>query len=354
MLCSNCGAECDDTSKFCGQCGADLPSASTDVSVAPPPPLGTQLDSGNLSASNWASDLRIALVFVWTAFLTFTSSGFSAESLGFWIGTLFWPAVIAYLVTRGWRTGNRAKFSYWFLALGLILPTLTHQSSLSNLSHSDLIKELSGAKPLEGNLPENQREMAAVTTQFFADMRAARKSYYDQLALLQPDLGALYTAGSFANKDSIQRSLNAVNSKLALDRELSETIQQWPNTIRARLDKTDLSDSEKKKFLTGFNKSFGSSNFLAARQVMIVAESDWAKGTDDLYSFSLLHASQIVVAKEKLAINSDSIRDQFNAKLTRSEQLRDAYVTASKKVDEIRAANMKQAGVTPADVGLDK
>ena len=262
--------------------------------------------------------------------------------------------VIAYVVTRGWRIGNRTKFSYWFLALGLILPTLTHQSSLSNLSHADLIKELSGTKPLEDNLPENQREMAAVTKEFFADMKAERKSYDDQVAVLQPDLGALCTAGSFTSKKSIQRSLNAVNSKLVLDRELSTTIQQWPETIQARRDKTDLSDSDKKEFVTGFIKSFGGSEFLSARRDMMVAESDWAEGTDDLYTFSLQHASQIVVAKGEVDIGSGSIRNQFNAKLTRSEQLHDNFVAAAKKVDEIRTANMKQAGVTPADIGLDK
>ena len=141
---------------------------------------------------------------------------------------------------------------------------------------------------------------------------------------------------------------------MSLDGEKSAKIEQWPESMKTRLDQTSLSDTEKKDYLTGFMNKFSSSTFLSTRRQMMEVESNWADSVHDVYSFALLHESQIVITKNRIGITSDVIRKQFNEKLTRSAGLRDDYVTAAKKVDELRTANMKREGVTPADLGLDK
>jgi len=54
------------------------------------------------------------------------------------------------------------------------------------LSHSDLLRELNGTKPLEENLPENEKEMAAATKAVFSDMRAFNKAQNKQIEALEP------------------------------------------------------------------------------------------------------------------------------------------------------------------------
>ena len=214
-----------------------------------------------------------------------------------------------------------------------------------------MLRELVGSKPLEENLPEDQIEMANVTRAIFADMKAFTKSHDEQVVALEPDLAQLYTSGSFSSKEAIQRSLKAVDKQLSLDRETSEMLEQMPDSVRAHLDQTKLSDSQKKGFFDSFLAAFKDSEFLSARQQALAAESDWADSAHDLYTFSLQHVSQIVVTKDEIGIDSDSIREKFNAKLIRSERLRNDYLAAAKKADDVQAANMKRSGLTQADLG---
>jgi hypothetical protein len=250
----------------------------------------------------------ILAVLGWTALLVFHRYGLSAETTGYWIGTLLFPFLIAYAIAGAKRRRNWVTFSYWFLTLGIILPIATNQKSLISLSHSDLVKELIGAKPLEENLPASEKAMANASRSLFADITAFRKSNDEQLEALAPDLGQLYTAESFSSKAAMQRSLNAVDKELSLHRETSMMMEQMPKAVMAHLDQTDLSDSQKKDYLKGFMDKFSGSDFLSARQQSLAVEADWVDSAHDLYGFAIQHASQIVVSKDDIGIGSDTIR----------------------------------------------
>lgn len=298
---------------------------------------------------------RIAIVLVWTWLLVYSRYRFSAEAVEFWIGTLLLPFLIAYAIAGAKQRRSWVKFSYWFLGLGILLSlSLTNQKSLTRLSNTDLLKELSGTKPLEENLPENERETVNASRAFFADIKAFRKSHDEQLEALEPVLGQLYTTNSFSNKEAMQRSLNAVDKQLSLDRETLEMLEQMPHTMMAHLDQTNLSDTQKKDYMKGFMKQFSSSEFLSARKEALVVEADWADSAHDLYGFAIQYASQIVVSKDSIGIASYTIRQKFNEKLKGSKGLLDKYLATAKKADDIRSANMKNSGITDADLGLGK
>ena len=295
---------------------------------------------------------RIAIVLVWAALLTYIRvHEFYAGAAGFYLGTLLLPLFIAYAIAGAKRRRNWVKFSYWFLGLGIILPSLSPPKSLLDLSHSDMMRELIGSKPLEDNLPEDQREMAGLTKAFLADMKAFTKAHDEQVDALEPDLDQLYTSESFSNKDAIQRSLNAIDKPQSLDRETSEMLERMPTSVKTRLDQTNLSDAQKTSFFRSFLASFNNPDFVSARKRMLEVESDWADSARDLYAFSLQHASQIVVNKDAIGISSDGIREKFNEKLTRSEGLYKEYLAAAKNVDDVRAAGLKRAGLTEAELG---
>jgi hypothetical protein len=93
-----------------------------------------------------------------------------------------------------------------------------------------------------------------------------------------------------------------------------------------RIDQSSLSINERQDFMTGVMKSFNGSEYLSARQQAMNAESDWVHSADDLYSFAIQHASKIIVNKGKISTASDTLREQFNRKLTGSEGLLDKYL----------------------------
>lgn len=263
-------------------------------------------------------------------------------------------AIIAYLASKSWRAGSRVKFSYWFLICGILLPSLTIHNSLSNLSHSDMLKEFAGTKPLESDLAENESEVANVTKAILANMKATSKLHDDQVAALEHDLSLLYSGDSFSSSDAMQKTLDAVKKKVELDREKSAMIQGWPQLVKSRLDQTSLSDAQKEAYISVFTAKFSSSEFLSDRRQMMASESDWADATNELYSFANEHATEVVVTEGSIGIASDATREEFNVRLTRAKALLDNYVAPARKVDEVRSANMKSEGLTPSDLGLEK
>jgi hypothetical protein len=183
-------------------------SASDNSTFASMEP-GNEQVCGEPKSITVGTALRILAVLVWTALPTFRLQGFSAGTVGYWIGILFIPFLIAYAITR--RERNWTSFSYWFLGIGIVLSSAALPKNLTSLSHSDMVKELIGTKPLESNLPENQKEMAIVTRAYFADLRTFRAAQDAKLKSLTPDLAQVYSNESFSSRASIQKSLDAVD-----------------------------------------------------------------------------------------------------------------------------------------------
>jgi len=324
-------------------------------SIPPAPPEHEQEQAPTVpkKTSLWFT-VPILAVLCWTAFIVFRREGISAYAVGEVTGTLLIPFLIAYAVAGVKRRRNWGLFSVVFFGVGVFLSGATNQKSLSGLSHPDMVKELLGAKPLEDNLPESEKEMALATRAVFANLAAFRVSHDEQLKALEPELGQLYTGESFARKEAMQRTLDVVDKKISLDRETSVELEQMPKLVSAQLDQTSLSASQKRDYLKGFMEKFSGSEFISARQQAMVAESDWADSTHDLYAFAIQHASQIVANKDSIGIGSEPIREKFNEKFTRSRGLFDKYFAAAKKADAVRSENLKSQGLSEADLGLNK
>jgi hypothetical protein len=316
-----------------------------------------QNDTTPKRTSLWIS-VPILAVLCLIAFFMYHGYQLSAGMAGYLVGSLLAhlvvPFLIAYAIAGAKRRRNWGLFWCLFLGIAMVLSGASNRTSLANLPRPDMLRELIGTKPLEDNLPENQKEMANATKAFFADMKASRQSHDDQVKELEPDLAQVYTAPSFSGKSAMQQSLNAVDKNLSLDRQSLETIKRIPEIARARIDQTNLSDTDKQEFMAGLMKSFNNSEFLTAYQQAIAFESDWASSTHDLYGFAMAHSSQIVVAKDGIHIANEKVRMQFNEKLTGSEALLHKYLDAGKKAEETRAATLKGEGLSDKDIGTAK
>lgn len=303
--------------------------------------------------SLWITEPILAVLCV-TAFFVYLRYPLSAETAGYMVGSLLIPFLIAYAIAGAKRRRNWVLFWCLFIGIAIILPGARNQKSLQNLSRSDMWRELAGTKPLDENLPENEKEMATATKAIFADMRAFEKSQNEHIEALKPELEKIYTSESFSSKEAMQRAMDALSKALSLDRETESMLKRMPESVKTRLDQTKLSDTEKSSFYKSFMASFNDPESVSARNQVIITESDWADSVHDLYTFSLQHSSQIVVSKEGISIANKAIREKFNEKITRSNGLRSNFLAATKKADEIRTAGFKNQGISPADMGLDK
>jgi hypothetical protein len=322
----------------------------------PPVPLAPEQEQAptiTKRTSLWVT-VPILAVLCWIAFLVYRRDGISAYSVGEVIGTLLVPFLIAYAVAGARRRRNWATFSIVFFAVGILLSGATNQKSLTSLSRSDMLRELSGTKPLEDNLPENEKEMASVTKAVFADLRASDKSQNEQIGALKPYLGKLYSNDSFSSVSAMQKTVDSIDKAWSLDRETNEMIDRLPDSVRTRLDKTNLSESDKSSFLKAFLSSFNSAEYVSARRQVMATESDWVGAVEDLYSFSMQHSPEIIVRDNTIGIAREATRSKFNQRLLRAEDLHKSFLAATKRAEELRAATLKAQGISESDMGLSK
>jgi hypothetical protein len=256
-----------------------------------------------------------------------------------------------------WRRENWIKFSIWFFVLGIIWPLVS--AAASNLDRSrvdpqDLVRQAVGAKPLDDSLSNEDKQFVEVVRGVFADMKAVKEASDKQAAALQGDLSILYSSESFASKDAMQRCLDAVTKVWTTDSRASTAFERLPESIKARLDQTSFSESDKQEFINGIHAGMTKSGIGAATKQMFSTEASWVDATTGLYAYALQHAPQIRAGKSGIRIADAATAQEFNTRLDRAVDLRNQLAAAYTHLESVRAAGLKEAGLTPADLGMAK
>jgi len=352
MNCPNCGSESGEEIKSCSACGwangATGAAAAPENSASRSEAATTERPRREL----WTA-IRILLVVAWSFAVTFERFSISAESFGYAVGALILPFVIAYVIARkqhGW-----ARFSYWFLGLGVLFSLgslVPNSKSLSNLSRTDLLKELAGTKPVDAGLSPQDRETVNVSRAIFSDLQESVKTYQQNLTALRPDIKTLFTSDSFTSRAKIEKALKVLDQVMVLDRGSINTIENIPNTARLRVEQSHLSEKDQISFLQGLTSAFRASNIPALGKSAVDAEQAWVDAAADLYRFADEHAGEISTKNGRLAIGNDATRAQFNAKVRRTQELRQEFLAAKKQFDEAQNATLKIEGVSRADLGV--
>lgn len=76
--------------------------------------------------------------------LVYRGYGFSAETVGYWIGTLIIPSLIAYAIAGAVKRRNWLAYSGWLLVLFLIFNGFNRHTTLMGMSKTQQIRQLSG------------------------------------------------------------------------------------------------------------------------------------------------------------------------------------------------------------------
>ena len=355
MQCPNCATDADVGQPFCTRCGTSLlapaPLSPSPESPLLPSPARPLRFAGGVLLTLAAIGLDISFTY------HYYHSEWTSEAVGYCIGSLILPFVVAYLVAGVKKRRNWLWFSLCFFGLTIMSAFSTaagHHKGFTDLPPNQMYQIMTGVTPLPDDASEDDKETVAETKAIFADLRQMDSSYNQRQSALAPDLNKLYTASAFSNRPAMQHMLSIVQQKLALDNETFTKIQQMPQMMAAHLEKSHLSELGKKDFLKGATSQFQSSEIIHARQQSIVAEHDWGSATIDLYNFALEHSSQITVDGASIRIGSPGVRDQFNRRLQHAQESSHAFNASVQKVFAARKAVMQSVGVTPADMGLSK
>ena len=274
----------------------------------------------------------------------------SAEMLGYAFASALVPALIAYLIAGRKSVRNFNRFAFGFSGLSLLFFLVASRPPVSLNQHiGNLMKEAAGTKPLDDSGPRTLDELIRDTMR---DTLDSRESFEQETARFTPELGHLYSIESFSSKDAMNRSLQAVRGVVAADQQYSQHIETLPERVEARVQRSGLSESDKRDFMQGIRKSFGNLKVLTIRRQAMEVEKQWSDATVGLYDFSLSNSGSIAVDHGRLMVNNEKIRTEFNQRLKQSQTLRDNLLALNAELETAQNDALKQLGVTPRDIGL--
>jgi hypothetical protein len=280
-----------------------------------------------------------------------------ARAIGFWIGAMLFPTLIASAVVRFKPAKRMRTFSTVFCLVGVIglggaLTSMQDRFGGQQKTPKELAQEAAGTKPVTESGSPSERKVDRLLREFMGDILAARKKHDGDAAPLAPVLATIYTAQSFSGKQQMEDMVAALKKILEIDEEMTGKFERLPQEFKARLDASDLDSSDKEDVMRGFQKGYGSSEIPAAYREIRSAEEHWEAASVDLYTFALLHASAIKVNDQKIVIPDADLRAQFNAKLNQSRDLRKKVHEGNQRLAALQAAASQKTGIDKNDLGL--
>jgi hypothetical protein len=280
----------------------------------------------------------------------------SGQAVGYWIGLMSLPTLIAFAAVRFKPAQRMRTFSTVFCCVGLFgLASMLgsmHDLFVPKKTIQEIVREAAGAKPVTESGTPSEQKADRVMREFMADVLAARKKHDSDLAPIEPVLGTIYSAPSFSSRKQMEDMVAALKSMLNVDGELLDKFQRLPQEVKARVDASDLDPSVKKDLMRGFEQGYGNSGILTAYQKVRTNEEQWVDTSIDLYTFALQHASNIKTTDKKILISGGSLLSQFNVKFKASRDLRTQVDAANQELVALQAVAMRETGISKSDLGL--
>jgi hypothetical protein len=279
------------------------------------------------------------------------------EAIGYFIGVMLLPTLIA-LIVVGFKPARKMRtLSTVFCCVGLagfggVLLSTSVRPFEQQKTPQDLMREAAGTKPKTEPANSSESEVDTLLREFMSDTLAARKKHDADASPLAPALTTLYTAQSFSSAKHMEDAVAAVNKVLQIDGEFADKFQRMPQDLKARVDASGLTPTDKEDVMIGFQKGYGGSEILKAYSDVRTLEEQWAAATIELYSFARQHSSAIKTADNKILISDPGLLNQFNEKLKHSRERRRNLDEANQRLAGIQAAALQKTGLSKSDLGL--
>jgi hypothetical protein len=290
---------------------------------------------------------------VWTGLIAYRKEGPTSEGFGYWFGSLLLPCVIAYAIAGAKKCRNWAKFGLWFFGIGLVLTGVSGGRSLKSLTPAELLKEMSGTQAVTTSLSQEDKDLILQGRKLFEYERALKKSQIERNAALTPTVRKINSAQSFSSLDEMRGILATIPKVLEVDTQNLKEAKDQPTQLARIMAQGNVSKERQDEFLKGLTTSFDNSSVWPASDKALQAESKWLDATCDLYTYTLAHSTEYHVADNKLIFRNDKVRVEWDGKLQNEKALRKQFLDLSKRVKDLRGANLKAMGVTDSDLGLN-
>ncbi len=273
------------------------------------------------------------------------------ESLGYALGGLIFPGLIAYAIAGRKKVYNPNRFGLWFCGLCLIffLMELSHRPPNLKNRMGDLMREAAGTKLVVSK----GSPMDVLIRAVFRDILQQQKAHQARVDAFSADLGKVYSAESFADKAAMQRSIDAVRGIVEADQDYGQQTASLPERVQKKVDATSLTKSEMQDFMKGVRQSWGNSKVLADQREAIAIEVQWAEKTIGLYQLPLANSGKIVVKGSKVLIKNAKVRSKFNKELEESKKLRSNFEKAMARLEQDSADIGHKYGLTLKDISHD-
>ncbi len=362
LRCEKCGSVIAQGSTSCAACAS--PAAMTlPVTASPDAALPAAMVPGIAAperekASLWIP-VKLAVVPVMAFAVTWLAERDAppGEAVGYWIGTMLLPTLIAFAVVRFKPAKRMRTFSTVFclvgvIGLGAMLASMPDHVFGRQKTPKEIAQEAAGTKPVSESGSPSERKVDRLLREFMSDVLAARKKHDADAAPLEPVLATLYTAQSFSGKQQMEDMIAALKKILEVDGQMTGKFERLPQEFKARLDASDLDSSDKKDVMSGFEQGYGGSGIPAAYSEIRSAEEQWEAASVDLYTFALQHASAIKVKDQKVVIADAGVLAEFNTKLDHSSDLRKKVQEGNQRLAALQAAATQKTGISKSDLGL--
>lgn len=288
--------------------------------------------------------------------------------IGGLLGWFFFPVIIGLLVSRTVKPPRRLKrFAIVFSLVGILgsLGALAlHSPQRSYRSRVDqqvvnheivgILKEATGAQPANGDSPVLGKDVSAMTRDFFSQIMRLRKKHDADSEQYAPALGKLYSADSFSSPARMRQSMQAVDGIQKIDLDFASAFGKSVDELKARVQASSLSASDKEGFVRELDNGLGSSEVAATWKDLQKAENQWSRATHAFYGFALEQSSAIKVENGRVRIVGEAVRQEFNSRLRECGDLSNRVMAVGRTMALKQQASMQNIGVTSSDLGLKK
>ena len=334
--CVKCGAVLWNLT-ICDQCGTTQPTFEASLTPGPWPAI------------------RIGLGVLATLLLVRLAYGrISGAMIGHWFETLILATIIGSiaLIMKGERL---RRFSYWFMWAAFAVAVFSavahvvdvHQKTKAAVEAQirEVAEEAAGRKPVQDSGTPDERAAADLLRDFMRGVLADRKQHDMDAEVYAPLLSQAYSVRSFSSKTVMNKTMIAVDSTARLDKGTYQLLQTRITEFRHRLDSSTISSDVKQTFLEGFNGVLANTEILNQQEQLINTENEWARATDDLYTYASQQFSQINATGKQVVVKNAQARQDFNSRLTRCLSLNNKVNQDRAELKNLQTKNLQQYGL---------
>jgi len=275
----------------------------------------------------------------------FAQHGLSPESLGFALGLLLIPTVIAYAVHGriGKRPNNHLGFARWLWWSSFVLMGINASNyKRHNMTAADVQEVLKqaadmtpdGAIDNSGKSPElieKEAQYRNLMRAYFKELSESRHEFDSRRAAMDAKLDGVYQAESYkpARAKAIVAALN------------DNDIQTWTDStvpaFQARVKQSGLTDSEQQSTVRGFQNSVSGSPLWPTLHSFLETDTELDQMSIQFYE---------AILKGKT--------DEANSYLDRIHALGKKDTELSAQVSKLQSASLKQSGFDGKEKAFQK